>query len=113
MNKKQFNVGFVDAESVQKIKLAVEKWAVDIMEDGYTKLNKRQLQVDTLEVFLPRARLWVNTALSIKEAKLAATKQVVRQRMKEDVNLKLRDLMNEIARVIDEHLDKVLREVYG
>jgi hypothetical protein len=113
MNKKQLNVGFVDAESVQKIKLAVDKWAVDVMEDGYGKLDKRQLQADFSEIFLPRARIWAKTALSLKESKLAATKEVVRQRMKQDANLKVRGLMIELAKILDEHIDKALREYYG
>jgi len=111
--KRQLNFGLVDAETVQKIRTCVERFSVDLMENGYSKLNKKQFTADALEIWLPTLKKWTSTALSISESKVVATKQIVRQRMLEDINKKLRVLMIEVHGVIVEHVEKVLEDYYA
>lgn len=112
-DKKQLNLGLCDADVVQRIQTAFERWKVDFMEDGYNKLNKKQFAVDFLEVVVPATKKWVGTMLSAKEAKQLAAKDVVRKRMQEDVNLMVRALMEELSHILSENIDNILEEVYG
>ncbi len=113
MLKRQLNFGLVDAETVQKIKTCVERFSVDLMENGYSKLNKKQFTADALEIWGPTLTKWASTALSISESKVAAKKEVLRQRMLEDVNKKLRALMIEIHKIVVDSVDKVLENYYA
>jgi len=113
VEKKQLNFGLVDSAAVQEIMATAEKFTSDLMNDGYGRLNKKQFMADFSEVFLPTITKWVATGMSLGESKREATRAVVRERMLEDVNAKVKELLVEINRILQGKVDSLLEEYYG